>query len=430
MRGLACSVLVGCGAGCGPSSGGSAGSGDGTGGSTTVGEGQTSSGHPLGWSCGDGVVVTGEYCFRELRLDGIDVVTAAFGDLTGDGRPDVVVQTREDLRSYAIHDDGQFELLDVWADGGSSGTRLFVGDFDDDSRLDVARVYQRTIELFVQQSDGSMAEPLVSLETIQPYVNDPANTMDVDRDGNDELLVVTNEPGWGEAPYVTGMDYRTGEWSATTKGFDFWYPYAWAIADMDGDGLDDPVVFMDPEEAERPREFIPETFDMKSAHLGWLRPDGAGIALGATLAPGFYPREVELGDIDGDGHVDVMLMNESERYHYVESSPSRVIYWGRGNWEFDGPHDMGDVWGKVIDVEGDGVAEIVQRLRDPLVIWNYTDGTFQSNEVHSPICAGLTGGDHLADVNADGVMDCVKRSGISWTNPIGAGSLVVLLSDP
>lgn len=400
-------------------------------------DGQTStSGHPLGWSCGDGIVVTGEYCFRELRFEGVDVVAVALGDLTGDGRADVVVQTREELRSYAIHDDGTFELLDAWGDGfgpvhNHPFVRLYVGDFDGDGRRDVVRRHSDETALFSQGADGAMAdEPHVSV--VQPRSpGAPYGVVDVDRDGSEELLVLQREGETNEPLRVTGITHRSGAWSYLALGFEFWFPQDWAFGDIDGDGVVDPAVVMDPYEARAEHPFILDGFDSRSAHLGWLRPDGGGIALGATLAPGFYASEIELGDIDGDGHVDVMLAtteSEWEDFNYDDPSPPRVLFWGRGNWDFDGPHDLGDVWGDAIDVEGDGVAELVRgAVRDSYEVLTHSQGTFASTIVSAPLC---TRSSAMGDVNADGVLDCANGGGFRSGDPTGSGSLVVVLSDP
>ncbi|WP_266220730.1 FG-GAP repeat domain-containing protein [Paraliomyxa miuraensis] len=392
-------------------------------------DGQTSTtGHPLGWSCGDGIVVTGEYCFRELRLEGVDVVAVVLGDLNGDGRADVVVQTPDELRSYMIRDDGSFELLAVWGDGRDSGVTLFVGDFSGDGRRDVVRLHHTEIALFVQGAGGSIVEPPLIATTND--VGYPYGVLDIDRDGTDELLVLGQEVFARTPPRVTGIEVHDGAWAHIELGFEFWLPTPeWAFGDIDGDGIIDPATVMEPEGAIDLPPYIPETFDTKSAHLGWLQPDGSGVALGATLTPGFHASRIDLGDLDGDGRVDVVLLAEDPRYDYDEPSPLKIIYWGRGDWQFDGPHELGDIWGKVVDLEGDGVEEIANKdtSTDRYEVWFYSGSAFTFTPVETPICTTSKG---AADINEDGVMDCAEAHHGSLPTSAGSGSLVVLLSDP
>ena len=164
-------------------------------------------------------------------------VSVAVGDVTGDGLEDLLVgneaspcpcpiELYEQMPDGSLEDPVTLDTTDVF-DSGDTG--IAIGDLDGDDDLDVAVAISDGVDWFEQHGGGLLAA--VHLD----------------------------------APYVGGQQV--------------------AIADLDGDGLNDIV------EA--------------GSQLDVWRNSGAGFTH-ETLAPR-YVREMEVGDVTGDGAPDIVL---------------------------------------------------------------------------------------------------------------------------
>jgi hypothetical protein len=403
------------------------------------GEGTASSGsssseepHPLGWSCGDGVPVKGEYCFVEYFLDGIDALAIGLGDLTGDGRAEIVVQTPDELRSYAVHDDGAFELLQTW--GGPPdryGTpKLWVADFTANGRGDVIRATSHAIyelDLFLQASDGSMTHVRRDFPEsgVLPHgeMVVPAGILDVMADGRPAVFaggVFGTDPAFAAWRYIDGSWQQLGDPFPIPSGGVLTKVHT---VDLDGDGLTDVTAHLEPEgvrEREQWHEW-PEWFDPRAVHIGSTKPDGSGLASSITLTPGFhtsFQAGIRVGDIDGNGFPDIVL---DEDVH-AEGARERVVYWGRGDWVFDGPH-LFDHPGSLQDLDGDGMAEIIRQR---------TISAYEAGEVVEVLSSPdvLPSTSQTANINDDGILDSATWVAPPSGEPRANGRLRVVLSDP
>jgi hypothetical protein len=402
--------------------------------------------HPLGWSCGDGVPVKGEYCFVEYFLDDIDVLAIGLGDFTGDGRADIVVQTPDELRSYAVHDDGTFELLHAW--GGpphpqsASNVQLWVADVTANGRGDVIRtsafaIYE--LDLFLQEADGSMTHVRRDFPESGVIPDGemlvPSGILDVMADGRPAVLAAGIFPG---EPAFAAWRYVDEHWQQIGDPFVFYSGgvlTAVRTADLDGDGLTDVSAHLEPEGVREKRQSDrwPEWFDERAVHFGATKPDGSGLTAAITLSPGFHPSfhgGIRVGDIDGNGFPDIVLSGREDDVYegdlfeegsFERGAARRVVYWGRGDWVFDGPHAF-DHSGTIQDYDGDGMADIARERS----VWAYDGGEIVRMAEDVPILPGS----NPADINADGILDGARWVAPPMGQPRERGRLRVVLSDP
>lgn len=139
--------------------------------------------------------------------------------------------------------------------------------------------------------------------------------------------------------------------------------------------------------------------------------DGAGnrvSSLGVgTIVPPDFPK-LRLGDIDGDGQLDVVLLFDTDTVKRL------VVAKGKGDGTFGAPVNTvvdGVLWGSsfdVGDVDGDGRADVVLSLgtSPPAIgqlgiVFSLADGTL-SSAVETGLAMGRP---RLVDVNGDGRLD-------------------------
>lgn len=229
-----------------------------------------------------------------------DVVIA---DINGDGRADVLTMSdRNNVRWYEIPDNP----TQPWVRhdlGPSVHAGLAVGDIDGDGDLDVVRS-----NIWFENADGKGLRwiPHENIPFGNPNKPFPLATrcvvLDVDRDGDHDLVMTENEIRGGRIGWIENTDGRGGAWvvhafpagDAAVRGA----YHSLAVADFDLDG--DPDVFsceMEGIPGDRPpRWFIWENVDGKGRQ--WKEH----VILDANLGG----HEAVAADIDGDGDWDII----------------------------------------------------------------------------------------------------------------------------
>jgi outer membrane protein assembly factor BamB len=161
-----------------------------------------------------------------------------------------------------------------------------------------------------------------------------------------------------------------------------------AVADLDGNGIDDLVqafyVIYAATAGDTGKPIFPPAFLPGPRHFGkWI----------AYSSP-------TLADLDGDGKLEVYLNSAS----YARGGYAAVRPDGRPLWvEFHDNAEGSDGFGPVGDFDGDGKVEIaVPVLNGTLVCLNAADGK-RKWTIRTPV----TGDVVAADVNGDGVMELV-----------------------
>lgn len=229
-----------------------------------------------------------------------DVVVA---DLSGDHRPDVLTMSdRNNLRWYEIPKDPRQPWLrhDI---GPSVHAGIAVGDLDGDGDADVVRS-----NLWFENADGrgthwTLHENIPFGNPKQPFpLATRAAVVDLDRDGDADLVMTENEIRAGRIGWLENLGGRGGQWrlhllpqtdSAPRGAY-----HSLVVADFDQDG--DADVFTCEMEGipgdKPPRWFLWENADAK----------GRTFVEHTILDARLGGHEVVAADFDGDGDLDLV----------------------------------------------------------------------------------------------------------------------------
>jgi hypothetical protein len=321
----------------------------------------------------------------------------ALGDVTGDGRTDVVATTSfsntgDEYRLVVLAQgsDGQPATLPlVLPTRGNLGCiprTVALGDLNADGRLDVAvGLGDCGLELFLQNAQGLLEPGL-------PLVGTDAGKIriaDMDGDGRDDIVGV----GWGSGTVTIWRQQPGGGFVASGYRLDHGGGEDLALGDINGDGRLDVIV----------------SSTLAPHGLGVLRQlPGGGFGnvsyYGAPGRPG--ARAVAVGDLDGDGRADIA---------YAELTGSRVAslrQTAQGqlvdftDWQLSYPGTALEI----ADVDADGRQDLVAASDAGFnVIRQKPGGDFHAIEFFGAVLSLGTNPQGLAvgDINSDGLVDLV-----------------------
>jgi hypothetical protein len=315
---------------------------------------------------GVSVVSAGEPAFGESRGLGVSDSTfvVATGDMDRDGHIDIVVGNARQLNAVYLNDGtGAFHATEPYVrsfgTGLDSSRGLAVGDVDGDGHLDI----------------------VVGNSRYNPYPNEPNVVYFNDRRGS--------------FPYTDTYTTSFGTGADNT--------YSVAVGDMDGDGDLDIVTGNYWEQNAVYLNSDSGTFPYTPA---FTRPFGTGSD---------YTRGVAVGDMDGDGDLDIVVGNWQQQNR---------VYLNDGG-DFSASRDFGpgseQTYGIAIgDVDGDGSLDIIvgnhYSTQPDVVYLNDGSAGFYTGTVDCALppanasCLGDGGKTEsvaLADMDGDGDLDVI-----------------------
>jgi len=337
-------------------------------------------------------------------------ISVALGDVDGDGRVDLVSanQVSDTLTVFLQEEGGGFaqplSLGDFSVTDNPSSVAL--GDVDGDGRVDLVSANQvsDTLTVFLQEEGGGFAQPLSLGDSSLTGSPRSVALGDVDGDGrvdlvsanagSDTLTVFLQEKGGGFAEPLS-----LGDSSVTDN------PSSVALGDVDGDGRVDLV----------------SANGFSDTLTVFLQVEGGGFAQPLSLGDSSLtnqPRSVALGDVDGDGRLDLVSVNEL--------SDTLTVFLQVEGGGFAQPLSLGDssvtnlpVSVALGDVDGDGRVDLVSAngFSDTLTVFVQAKG----GGFAQPLSLGdssLTEGPRspaLGDFDGDGRLDLVSANGFSGT---------------
>jgi len=230
------------------------------------------------------------------------------GDFNGDGKLDIATANSDgDTSTFSVsvllgNGDGTFQNHVDYASQVANPAGMVVGDFNGHGKLDLAFADRFTgIWIFAGNGDGTFSPP--TQLTFPGLYADGLITADVNGDGRLDLVALGNPTGNTSAVYVflgngdgtfqPGVSYGVGN-----------FPNFMAAGDLNADGKLDLVL---------------ASSDIAGS-VNVLLGNGDGTFQPAVNFPtglqscDFTPLSLTLGDFNGDGTVDVAVLNSVECY--------------------------------------------------------------------------------------------------------------------
>ena len=233
--------------------------------------------------------------------------SVSIGDIDGDGKIDLVVANNSSntvsvLRNTSTSGSISFENK-VDFTTGSGPRSISMGDIDGDGKMDLTVANENSSKVSVLRNTSSygsisFANKLDFTTGIAPQIS---SIGDIDGDGKMDLTVsnrvsntvsvLRNTSISGSISFASKVDFATGT-----------YPYSVAIGDIDGDGKMDLAV---PNAGSATNPLLANVSIYRNTSIA----GSISFANNVDFSTESDPYSVSIGDIDGDGKIDLAVTN-------------------------------------------------------------------------------------------------------------------------
>jgi hypothetical protein len=338
------------------------------------------------------------------------ITTFATGDFNADGKPDVL--------AYSVNNSGPGSLIVLPGDGtGSLGTavssaanlaptKIAAADMNRDGVPDAVLAgtlrAAPMVSVVLNQGKGTFAG---ERDYPLPDFPDSLAVGDFNGDGNMDVAVGVGAPNASNSAangvYVL-LGQAGGTLSAPVRIDSSVYPVSLAVRDLNGDGRADLVI------ADQ-GFFAPGGKQVNGAlHVYLGNANGTFTAAAALSTPATNYSQAALGDLDGDGKVDLIVAGNVAGNLLGVGTPNVYTMLGNGNGTFQaaqvnplaGKDGIGAQSIALADFNGDGILDVVVGNSNDFieVLLGLGDGTFANSILalgQQPLVLGAT------DLNGD-----------------------------
>jgi hypothetical protein len=325
-------------------------------------------------------------------------------DVNGDRKPDIIVANEQSNNVTILLGDGKGGFTEAKASpfpAGHAPNDIAVGDFNRDGKRDLAFANHEEKYLTVLLGDGqggfTLAPKSPFAADVKPHTHGVA-TGDLNGDGN--LDLVTDSWGTDQVEVLFG----DGKGSFTTPGSFFAvgkHPYQRVrVANLNDDGIADII-----------------TTNLEGDNVTVLLSDGKGSyepSAGSPFPCGNSPFNFAIGDVNGDGKPDLVIVNSPSSTSDRRGKDGLTILLGDDAGGFKmmagSPFATGKVpnLAAIGDVNGDGVNDIAVSSLDGNNITLFlmsSKGTVAS--ISTIAISGHPKGLAIRDLNGDDKADIV-----------------------
>ena len=346
---------------------------------------------------------------RRIELPTSDARGCAVGDLNGDGWPDLFITNFQTAGNH------QTKSYLYWgsASGFSAGVRqefetvgacgVSIGDLNEDGLPDVVVsnfAWGTTMDvpsyIYWNSKKGLSDRMRTSVFTHGAVGNTIA---DINGDGHLDVIFNNTMAGTrgGVSPLYVYWGNRTGNYTPEHRQeLPSVETYGWACADLNQDGWPDLIVANQAETGRR----ITESF------IYWGGPSGFSAERCSAIM-GSGAKSANVADLDGDGYLDLMLVNAAPDSSLFIYSGSRDGFITTARTELPAG---GVGYPEVADLNGDGHLDVVVAggpRASATVYWG--DGTrrFSTERKFEIPDSKAVSNIEIADMNRDGALDLI-----------------------